>query len=162
MKSYKLSIYIASAITVMSAVLLGCAPAKTAGLTFTDGGEVVGVGGRIAVSEGGDITISTASGDTYSLTVPRSSKAARRSGLRAVCRTEHCMLTTRKKKPTLRQRSTIRHSPHQFRSSTPCHSRPKEKRASRCGMTLPNLFPSCWAWTPSSSIRSVHQRLEAR
>ncbi len=70
MKSYKLSIYIASAITVMSAVLLGCAPAKTAGLTFTDGGEVVGVGGRIAVSEGGDITISTASGDTYSLTVP--------------------------------------------------------------------------------------------
>jgi hypothetical protein len=41
-----------------------------AGVAFTEGGEIVGPSGKVSVGHGGGITITTATGDIYSLTIP--------------------------------------------------------------------------------------------
>lgn len=59
---------IASAVFAF-AVLAFAVPAF-AQLAYTDGGEISSAGGKITVGQGGGISISTATGDAYTLTIP--------------------------------------------------------------------------------------------
>lgn len=43
---------------------------SAASLKFTDGGDIVGVGGRISLSQSGEVSIATSTGDMFNLTVP--------------------------------------------------------------------------------------------